>query len=72
MRTILKLLGAKYMVTSTTGTRYFWRLKSAIKEVEYSTHRDIVWSLDYKPAYVHNPMHINSLHPDANNYNPYQ
>ena len=68
MRTILKLLGAKYMVTSTTGTRYFWRLKSAIKEVEYSTHRDIVWTLDYKVAYTHKPV-FTSIHADA--YNGY-
>ena len=70
MRTIMKLLGAKYMVTSHTGTRYFWRLNAAIKAVENKVSRDIVWTLDYKAAYTHKPV-FTSVHADANNYNPY-
>lgn len=67
MKMIMKLLGAKYMVTSTTGTRYFWRLKSAIKAIENKVSRDIVWTLDYKPAYTHNPV-FTGVHADAYNY----
>ncbi len=67
----MKLIGAKYMVTSHTSTRYFWRLDSAIKAVENNVSRDIVWTLDYKPAYTHKPT-FSSVHPDSNNYNPYQ
>jgi hypothetical protein len=67
MKMIMKLLGAKYMVTSHAGTRYFWRLNSAIKAVQHNVSRDIVWTLNYKPAYVHNPV-FTSVHPDAANY----
>jgi len=67
----MKLLGAKYMVTSHTDTRYFWRLNSAIKAVENNTNRDIVWTLDYKAAYTHNPV-FSSVHADAANFNPWQ
>jgi hypothetical protein len=68
MKMMMKLLGAKYMVTSYTGTRYFWRLNTAIKAVKNSTSRDIVWTLNYKPAYTHNPV-FTSAHADAANYN---
>ena len=68
MKMIMKLLGAKYMVTSLTGTRYFWRLNSAIKAVQNKISRDIVWTLDYKAAYTHKPV-FTSAHADANNYN---
>ena len=68
MKMIYKLLGAKYMVTSHTGTRYFWRLNTAIKAIENSISRDIVWTLNYKPAYVHKPVFTHT-HADAANYN---
>ena len=71
MRSLMKLLGARYMVTSIAGARYYWRLNSAIKAVESKTTRDIVWTLDYKPAYTHNPV-FTSVHADANNYSPHQ
>ena len=67
----MKLLGAKYMVTGYNSIRYFWRLKSAIKAVENKVSRDIIWTLDYKQAYVHNPV-FSSVHPDAANFNTYQ
>ena len=68
MKMIMKLLGARYMVTSYTGTRYFWRLNTAIKAVENNTSRDIVWTLDYRPAYTHSPV-FTGVHADAANYN---
>ena len=71
MKAIMRLLGAKYMVTSPTGTRYFWRLNSAIKAVENNISRDIVWTLDYKAAYTHRPV-FTGVHADANNFTPYQ
>ena len=75
MKMIMKLLGAKYMVTrakANGGTRYFWRLNSAIADVQKKdTSRQVVWTLDYHKAYVQEGA-WSHVHPDANNYNPYQ
>jgi len=71
MRTLFRLFGAKYMITSHKGARYFWSLKAAIAAVENNLNRDIVWTLDYQKAYTHKPT-FTSTHPDAKNFNTYQ
>ena len=69
----MKLLGAKYMVTRAKvngGTRYFWRLSSAIADAHKDNRRQVVWTLNYHKVYVANgEFKLSQLHPDAANYN---
>ena len=67
MKMIMKLLGAKY----TLNGRYYWNLRTAMKDANNSYQREIVWSINHKKIYD-NRMGALSIHPDANNFNPYQ
>ena len=72
MKMTMKLLGAKYMVTRAKvygGTRYFWKLSSAIENAHKDCRRQVVWTLDYHKVYVADgPFSLSKIHPDANNF----
>ncbi len=74
-----KLLRCKYHVGFSTANnwsrKYFWRLSSAIKFADTLPMRggaSIVWRNDHKPMYTARNGIDYSIHPDANNFNPYQ
>lgn len=67
----MKLIGAKYMIQTNTGWRYFWRLCTAIEAIEKHSARGTVRTLNWKPVYRHRGG-FTGTHPDANNFNPYQ
>ena len=73
MKTIMKLLGAKYMVTRAKvngGTRYFWKLSSAIEDAHKDYRRQVVWTLDYHKVYVADgSFSLGNFHPDSKNFN---
>jgi len=58
------LLRAKYMLEG----RYYWKLSTAMKDANNSMHRAIVWTVDYKQAYVQQGA-WSHVHPDAANFN---
>jgi hypothetical protein len=75
-RTILR---CKYHVGFSTANnwsrKYFWRLSSAIKFADTLPMRggaSIVWRNDHKPMHTARNGIDYSIHPDANNFNPYQ
>ncbi len=61
------LLRAKYMVDG----KFFWSLDNAITQCAKTHSKNIVWTIDYKQAYVQQGA-WSHVHPDANNFNPYQ
>ena len=51
-RTIMKLLGAKYMVGNPT--KFYWNFSSALAAARAShAMNETVWSIDYKRIYRH-------------------
>ena len=62
------LLRAKYQLEG----RYYWNLRTAMKDANNSMHRAIVWNMDYKKMYDTRSQWESPLHPDAANFNPYQ
>ena len=66
-KVIMKLLGAKYMLDG----RYYWKLSTAKAHADNSTHRQIVWTLDYAKVYD-TKSRWDYYHPDMANFNPYQ
>ena len=71
MRLLMKLIGAKYMIQTSTGMRYFWRLCTAIEAIEKYTTRGTVRTLNWKPVHRYRGS-FTATHQDANNFNPYQ
>ena len=69
---MMKLLGAKFMLNG----KYYWNLGTAMDKANASGLRETVWSIGwassyYKPAYIAKNTGY-YVHPDANNFNPYQ
>ena len=65
------ILRAKYMV----DFKFFWKFSSALAAARAShTINETVWSIDYKRLYRHDGgmFRLSRMHPDANNFNPYQ
>ena len=68
----MKLLGANYMLNG----KYYWSLGKAMDEAKKSGLREIVWSIGWLSSYYAQAYVAKNtgyyVHPDANNYNPYQ
>ena len=67
MRTFMKLIGAKYTVCG----KYFWRLKNAMAYGEANAPA-IVFTIDWGKVRHFKSHSYSCVHPDANNFNPYQ
>tara|TARA_Y100000310_G_C20557466_1_gene751308 strand:+ start:143 stop:355 length:213 start_codon:yes stop_codon:yes gene_type:complete len=62
------ILRAKCMVNQ----RFFWSVNNACDYAQKLGGKQIVWSVDYKKLATFNHFPDFSVHPDANNFNPYQ
>ena len=61
------LLRAKYELNG----RYYWKLSTAITEANKGLGKQVVRKMNWATAYTKRGV-FHTVHPDANNYNPYQ
>ena len=51
--------------------KFFWNFNNAIARCKKTFGKNVVWTIDYKQAYVQQGD-WGRLHPDATNFGPYQ